>query len=68
VNQAYSLIISKIRNSNFEIRNNIKIQISNVQNTLFRILYFGHLNLFRILDFVLRASLEYADAYMSANS
>jgi len=36
--------------------NNIKIQISNVQNILFRILYFGHLNLFRISDFVLRIS------------
>jgi hypothetical protein len=47
----------QIQNPNIETRNNIKIQISNVQNTMFW-----------ISSFVLRISKKYADADMSTTS
>ncbi len=50
---------NEIRISNIEIRNNIKIRMTKIPNCLvncFEHLYFGHYNLFRISDFVLRNS------------
>jgi len=50
-------ITIQIRDPNIEIRNNIKIRMTKIPNCLvncFEHLYFCHLDLFRISDFVLR--------------
>jgi hypothetical protein len=58
-------MMGKIRNSNIEIRNNIKTQNSNVPNVadeLVWIWYFGHWDLFRISDLGFRIYLLFRES------